>query len=84
MLVAIGGVDLLFAHDSIPAIFGVTQQADIVVAANASALLGLRAQFFLVIPEGAIASGVFWTGWGTCQAGLSLILAFSGVKPIPH
>ena len=48
VLVAIGGIDLLFALDSIPAVFGVTQEAYIVFAANAFALLGLRALFFLV------------------------------------
>jgi hypothetical protein len=44
----IGGIDLLFAPDSIPAVFGVTQEVYIVFAANAFALLGLRALFFLV------------------------------------
>src|SRR5262249_51934092 len=45
---AIGGTDIMFALDSIPAVFGVTDQAYIVFAANAFALLGLRALFFLV------------------------------------
>ena len=48
VLLAIGGTDLLFALDSIPAVFGVTEEAYIVFAANAFALLGLRALFFLV------------------------------------
>ena len=48
VLVAIGSIDLLFALDSIPAVFGVTEEAYIVFAANAFALLGLRALFFLV------------------------------------
>ena len=48
VLVAIGGTDVLFALDSIPAVFGVTREAYIVFAANAFALLGLRALFFLV------------------------------------
>jgi tellurite resistance protein TerC len=45
---AIGSTDLLFAFDSIPAVFGVTDHAYIVFAANAFALLGLRALYFLV------------------------------------
>jgi len=48
VLLAIGSSDLLFALDSIPAIFGVTDEAYIVIAANAFALLGLRPLFFLV------------------------------------
>ena len=48
VLIAIGSTDILFALDSIPAVFGVTQEAYIVFAANAFALLGLRALFFLV------------------------------------
>ena len=48
VLIAIGGTDLLFALDSIPAVFGVTQEAYIVFVANAFALLGLRALYFLV------------------------------------
>ena len=46
--ITIGGIDILFALDSIPAVFGVTDQAYIVFTANAFALLGLRALFFLV------------------------------------
>ncbi len=48
VLIAIGSVDLLFALDSIPAVFGVTSEPYIVFTANAFALLGLRALFFLV------------------------------------
>ena len=48
MLIAIGSTDVLFALDSIPAVFGVTEEAYIVFAANAFALLGLRALYFLV------------------------------------
>jgi tellurite resistance protein TerC len=47
VLIAIGSVDLLFALDSIPAVFGVTDEVYIVFTANAFALLGLRALFFL-------------------------------------
>jgi tellurite resistance protein TerC len=76
VLVAIGGVDLLFALDSIPAVFGVTEEAYIVFAANAFALLGLRALFFLV--KGLLDRLVY------LSTGLSLILAFIGVKLILH
>jgi tellurite resistance protein TerC len=76
VLVAIGGVDLLFALDSIPAVFGVTDEAYIVFAANAFALLGLRALFFLV--KGLLDRLVY------LSAGLAVILAFIGVKLILH
>ena len=76
VLVAIGGIDLLFALDSIPAVFGVTQEAYIVFAANAFALLGLRALFFLV--AGLLDRLVY------LSTGLALILAFIGVKLILH
>src|SRR4029079_11616680 len=76
VLVAIGGIDLLFALDSIPAVFGVTQEAYIVFVANAFALLGLRALFFLV--TGLLDRLVY------LSTGLSLILAFLGVKLLLH
>jgi tellurite resistance protein TerC len=76
VLVAIGATDLLFALDSIPAIFGVTEEPYIVFAANAFALLGLRALFFLV--SGLLDRLVY------LSTGLSLILAFIGVKLILH
>lgn len=76
VLIAIGGIDLLFALDSIPAVFGVTQEPYIVFAANAFALLGLRALFFLV--KGLLDRLVY------LSTGLSLILAFIGVKLILH
>ena len=76
VLIAIGSIDLLFALDSIPAVFGVTQEAYIVFAANAFALLGLRALFFLV--KGLLDRLVY------LSTGLSLILAFIGVKLILH
>ncbi len=76
VLVAIGSVDLLFALDSIPAVFGVTQEPYIVFVANAFALLGLRALFFLV--SGLLDRLVY------LSAGLALILAFIGVKLILH
>jgi tellurite resistance protein TerC len=76
VLLAIGSVDLLFALDSIPAVFGVTEQAYIVFTANAFALLGLRALFFLV--SGLLDRLVY------LSTGLALILAFIGVKLILH
>ena len=76
VLIAIGGIDLLFALDSIPAVFGVTEEPYIVFAANAFALLGLRALFFLV--KGLLDRLVY------LSTGLSLILAFIGVKLILH
>jgi tellurite resistance protein TerC len=76
VLVAIGGIDLLFALDSIPAVFGVTQEPYIVFAANAFALLGLRALFFLV--KGLLDRLVY------LSTGLAIILAFIGVKLILH
>ena len=76
VLVAIGGIDLLFALDSIPAVFGVTEEPYIVFAANAFALLGLRALFFLV--KGLLDRLVY------LSAGLAIILGFIGVKLILH
>ncbi|HTR94287.1 MAG TPA: TerC/Alx family metal homeostasis membrane protein [Trebonia sp.] len=74
VFIAIGGTDMLFALDSIPAVFGVTDEAYIVFAANAFALLGLRALFFLV--TGLLDRLVY------LSAGLAVILAFIGVKLI--
>jgi tellurite resistance protein TerC len=75
-LVAIGGTDVLFALDSIPAVFGVTREAYIVFAANAFALLGLRPLFFLV--AGLLDRLVY------LSTGLAIILVFIGVKLILH
>ena len=71
-LLAIGSTDLLFAFDSIPAVFGVTNHAYIVFAANAFALLGLRALYFLV--AGLLDRLLY------LSTGLALILAFIGAK----
>ena len=76
VLIAIGSIDLLFALDSIPAVFGVTKEAFIVFTANAFALLGLRALFFLV--QGLLDRLVY------LSTGLSIILALIGVKLILH
>jgi tellurite resistance protein TerC len=76
VLIAIGTTDVLFALDSIPAVFGVTRHAYIVFCANAFALLGLRALFFLV--SGLLDRLIY------LSVGLSVILAFIGVKLILH
>jgi len=76
VLVAIGSTDILFALDSIPAVFGVTEEPYLVFVANAFALLGLRALFFLV--KGLLDRLVY------LSAGLALILAFIGVKLALH
>jgi tellurite resistance protein TerC len=76
VLVAVGSTDILFALDSIPAVFGVTEEPYIVFVANAFALLGLRALFFLV--SGLLDRLVY------LSTGLSLILAFIGVKLVLH
>lgn len=76
VLLAIGSTDLLFALDSIPAVFGVTEQAYIVFTANAFALLGLRALYFLV--SGLLDRLVY------LSTGLAIILAFIGVKLVLH
>jgi tellurite resistance protein TerC len=72
VMVAIGSTDLLFALDSIPATFGVTQEPYLVFAANAFALLGLRALYFLL--KGLLDKLVY------LSTGLSIILIFIGVK----
>jgi len=76
VLVAIGSTDVLFALDSIPAVFGVTDEVYIVFTANAFALLGLRALFFLV--AGLLDRLVY------LSTGLALILAFIGAKLALH
>jgi len=74
VLIAIGTTDLLFALDSIPATFGVTQEPYLVFTANAFALLGLRALFFVL--RNLLDKLVY------LAVGLSVILAFIGVKLI--
>jgi len=76
VLIAIGGTDLLFALDSIPAVFGVTSEPYLVFAANAFALLGLRALFFLV--RGLLDRLVY------LSTGLAVVLAFIGIKLVLH
>lgn len=72
VMVAIASTDLLFALDSIPATFGVTSETFLVFTANAFALLGLRALYFLV--KGLLDRLVY------LSLGLSVILMFIGVK----
>lgn len=72
VMIAIGSTDLLFALDSIPATFGVTQEPYLVFTANAFALLGLRALYFLL--KGLLDKLVY------LSIGLALILVFIGVK----
>lgn len=76
VMVAIGGTDILFALDSIPAIFGLTQNTYLVFTAVAFSLLGLRQLFFLI--EGLLDRLIY------LSYGLAAILAFIGVKLILH
>ncbi|QEN13887.1 TerC family protein [Mycolicibacterium sp. ELW1] len=75
-LIAIGFTDVLFALDSIPAIYGLTEQPYIVFTANAFALMGLRQLYFLI---GGLLDRLIYLSYG-----LSLILAFIGVKLVLH
>ena len=74
VIIAIASTDLLFALDSIPATFGVTSQTFLVFTANAFALLGLRALYFLL--KGLLDKLIY------LSLGLSFILMFIGVKLI--
>src|SRR5690625_5012886 len=74
VMVAIGATDLLFALDSIPAIFGLTKEPYIVFTANAFALMGLRQMYFLL--SGMLERLIY------LSKGLSIILLFIGVKMI--
>jgi tellurite resistance protein TerC len=74
VMIAIGTTDLLFALDSIPAIFGLTKEPYLVFTANAFALMGLRQLYFLL---GGLVERLVYL-----SKGLSVILAFIGVKLI--
>ncbi|GAB2896650.1 hypothetical protein GCM10022245_34740 [Streptomyces mayteni] len=76
VMLAIGLTNVLFAVDSIPAIFGLTQDPYIVFTANAFALMGLRLLYFLIV--GLLEKLVH------LSYGLSVILAFIGVKLVLH
>ena len=75
-LVAIGLTDLMFALDSIPAIYGITQEPYIVFTTNALSLLGLRQMYFLL---GGLLERLVYLPYG-----LGVILAFIGVKMVFH
>ena len=88
VMISIGGTDIMFALDSIPAVLGLTTEPFIVITANAFALMGLRQLFFLL--QGLIEKLVH------LAKGIALILAFIGIKlsmigieksfdiPLPH
>jgi tellurite resistance protein TerC len=76
VMLAIGMTDILFALDSIPAIFGLTQDPYIVFTANAFALMGLRQLYFLI---GGLLRKLVHLSYG-----LSVILGFIGVKLVLH
>ena len=75
-IIAIGFIDLVFAVDSIPAIYGLTDQAYIVFTANAFALMGLRQLYFLI---GGLLERLIYLAQG-----LAVILGFIGVKLVLH
>ncbi|KAA9394998.1 TerC family protein [Kocuria coralli] len=76
VMVAIGGTDILFAFDSIPAIFGLTQETYLVFTAVAFSLMGLRQLYFLI--DGLL-DRLIYLSWG-----LAIILGFIGYKLIVH
>lgn len=76
VFIAIGTTDLIFALDSIPAIFGITQSPFIVFTANVFALMGLRQLYFLL---GHLVDKLEYLKYG-----IAFILAFIGVKLVFH
>jgi tellurite resistance protein TerC len=76
VMISIGFTDLLFALDSIPAVYGLTNEPYIVFVANAFALLGLRQLYFLL--------GGLMERLKYLSVGLSIILAWIGVKLVIH
>ncbi|MFD2794866.1 TerC family protein [Promicromonospora vindobonensis] len=76
VMVAIGGTDILFALDSIPAIFGLTQNVFLVFTATAFSLLGLRQLYFLI--DGLLDRLIY------LSYGLATVLGFIGVKLVLH
>lgn len=75
-LLSIGFIDVMFAFDSIPAIFGITQESFLVFTANAFALLGLRQLYFLL--NGLLDKLVY------LPYGLAVVLGFIGIKLLLH
>ena len=76
VVLALGSTDIMFALDSIPAIYGITQEAYLVFTANVFALMGLRQLYFLL---GDLLQRLVYL-----SLGLSFILAFIGVKLVLH
>jgi tellurite resistance protein TerC len=76
VIVALGTTDLIFALDSIPAIYGLTQEPYLVFTANVFALMGLRQLYFLL---GDLLKRLVYL-----SQGLAFILAFIGVKLVLH
>ena len=76
VIIALGVTDILFALDSIPAIFGITQEPYLVFTANVFALMGLRQLYFLL---GGLLQRLVYL-----SLGLAFILAFIGVKLVLH
>lgn len=76
VILALGTTDLLFALDSIPAIYGLTKEPYLVLTANIFALMGLRQLYFLI--GGLLKKLVY------LSIGLAVLLAFIGVKLILH
>lgn len=72
VMIAIGTTDLIFALDSIPAIFGITQEPYLVFTANVFALMGLRQLYFLL---GGLLDRLIYLSYG-----LAVVLGFIGVK----
>ena len=76
VILALGTTDLLFALDSIPAIYGLTQEPFLVLTANIFALMGLRQLYFLI---GGLLKRLVYLG-----IGLAVLLSFIGLKLILH
>ena len=76
VMIAIGTTDLIFALDSIPAIFGLTQEPYLVFTANVFALMGLRQLYFLL---GGLVTKLVYLSYG-----LAVILGFIGAKLFLH
>jgi tellurite resistance protein TerC len=76
VVLALGAADLVFALDSIPAIYGLTREAYLVFAANMFALMGLRRLYFLL---GGLLKRLVYL-----SQGLAVILLFIGVKLVLH
>ena len=76
VIITLGTTDLLFALDSIPAIFGITKEPYLVLTANIFALMGLRQLYFLI---GGLLQRLIYLSYG-----LAFLLLFIGVKLILH